>query len=213
MYVFGDWRNDNHHAPIIERDLWDDVQAILAEPTARPPRKPKTEQVEEDPYRYYLQGRVRCPHCGGNGCAYTQGVAKTTHYYVCLLNQKRETKCPVGRVNADALHFTVLSLIERAARHHTIMHRLIAESGGWQSAPDELHSLRGQLAKRRQFIGVQKNNLTNLLADGRGYATLLDRLDKLENEERSVIEQLEAVEQDIAEATLKRPTADQVQAS
>lgn len=34
----------------------------------------------------------------------------------------------------DALHYTLLHQIEHAAKHRTVMHRLIAESGGWQRA-------------------------------------------------------------------------------
>lgn len=164
---------------------------------------------------YYLRGRVRCPFCGqnGDGCAYTQASAGGTHYYVCLLDNKREARCPVGRVNADALHYTVLSLIERAARHHTVMHRLIAETGGWQSAPDELTALRGQLAKKIQLLGVHKNRLVDALADGRGAASIHARLDKLEQDEKALVEQLATVENGIQQATLKRPTAEQVQAA
>lgn len=91
------------------------------------------------------------------------------------------------------------------------MHRLIAESSGWQGAPEELQSLRGQLAKRRQFLGVQIGNLLKVLEDGRGRDSIMGCLARLE-EDRIVAEQLEAVEHDIAEATLKRSTAAQVQA-
>lgn len=187
------------------------MQTLLEKPAPRPPRQTKTEGGG-NPYIYYLRGRVRCPFCN---CAYSPGTAGKgpTHYYFCLKDTKRQGKCPVARVNADALHFSVLTLIERAARHHTVMHRLIAESGGWQGAPDDLQRLRGQLAKRRQAIGMQKSNLMRYLEDGRAGDTILNRLDLLENEDHSVAEQLEAVEQDIAAATLVRPTAGQVQAS
>lgn len=140
---FGNWRNENAHEPLVERDLFNDVQDLLSNVPTRAPRQKSTDKPD-DPFRYYLRGRVYCPYCkddnGNVGCIYTQASAgkSNTHYYVYLRDNKGQTKCPMGRVNANALHFTVLSLIERAARHHTVMHRLIAESQTWKTPPDEL---------------------------------------------------------------------------
>lgn len=210
---FGDWVNESGYPVIIERDLWDAVQAILAETPARPPRKPKG-QVVNDPYLYYLRGRVHCPFCGenGKGCAYTQASAGGTHYYVCLLDNKQQAKCPVGRVNANALHYTVLSFIERAVRHHTVIHRMIAETEGWQTAPDELTTKLRQVIKQLQSIKLRKNNLLDSLASGKGTASILNFLEELEQQERLGSEQQKTLEREIQQATLKRPTAQQVQA-
>jgi hypothetical protein len=213
---FGDWRNESAHEPLVDRPLWDAVFALLDTPPARPPRKPKASI--EDTYRYYLRGRVRCPHCvddKGQGVPYTQASAgkNHTHYYVCLRDNKREGTCQVGRVNADALHYTVLSQIERAARHQTVMHRLIAESGGWQSAPEDLHRFRGELGKKMQFIGAARENLLRALERGRASDTLLNRLDTLEADEREIKEKIVSVDQDIEKATLDRPTASTVMES
>lgn len=45
------------------------------------------------------------------------------------------------------------------------MHQLIAESGGWQKSDTALHQLRA-VAKKKQFLGVQINNLNNAVAVG-----------------------------------------------
>jgi len=215
---FGAWRNEEAHEPIVERELFDAVQEIVAVPPTRPPRG-TTKAGEEDPYRYYLRGRVHCPHCetdqGEKGCVYTQASAgkSGTHYYVCLRDNKGETKCPVGRLNADALHFTVLSLIERAAHHHTVMSRLISESDSWQTPAEDMKRLRGQLGKQLQSVGSKKENLLRALEDGRGATSVLSRLDAIEKEEAELREKITTADQDIEASTLVRPTADVVMAS
>jgi len=78
---------------------------------------------------------VKCPYCG---CSYSpasaHGATKRVPYYSCVSNINCITKCPVGRVNAEALHEAVLGAIEHAAKHQTAMHRMIAQSGGWGKA-------------------------------------------------------------------------------
>src|SRR5215472_10556641 len=96
---------------------------------------------------------------------------------------KRAERCPVQRINADALHHTVLHEIERAARHRTVMHRLIAQSGGWQEPDDDQKAVRGQLAKRKQFVAVQIANITRAVAEGGNFRSLLTTLAKLEAEQ------------------------------
>ncbi len=218
IQIVGERRNENAHPPIVERELFEAVQEIVTVPPSRPPRV-KVEEGNPDTYRYYLRGRVHCPHCkndqGELGCIYTQASAgkSGTHYYVCLRDNKGETKCPVGRLNADALHFTVLSLIERAARHHTVMQRLIAESDSWQTPAEDLQRFRGQLGKQLQFVGTRKENLLRALEDGRGAASVLARLDAIEKEEAKLKEGIATADDDIENATLIRPTADTVMES
>jgi len=133
VQVFGEWRNEQAHEAIIERQTWETVQASLASKAGcRPPRT--------DAYTYYLRGLIYCPHCG---CSYSLYSAKSgkVRYYSCLHNQKRKTCCPVKWVNADALHYTVLHAINRAAKHETVMHKLLAQSSG-DSGSDRLSSDR-----------------------------------------------------------------------
>ena len=200
---FGDWRNENGHKAIVDKATWEAVQEILVVPRGRQPK-------HQDGFTYYLRGLVRCPHCG---CSYTQfssnGNART-HYYGCLDANKGKSDCPVKRINADALHFTILSLVERAAKHHTFMHRIIGESGGWGSATDNQRAMRGQLAKKLQFVGVQIKNMTNALADGRATDLIFNRLEALQVEHKQVSEELRRMETEIARATVRRPTAEQV---
>jgi len=70
--------------------------------------------------------------------------------------------------------------------------------------------MKRQLAKSLQFIGVQITNLTNALGDGRATDLIFSRLESLKAERERVSEELWQLETEIAKATVKRPTAEQV---
>ena len=200
---FGDWRNEHDHEAIVDRATWDAVQEIMAVPRGRKAK-------HEDNFVYYLRGRLRCPYCD---CAYTQFSSNgnsRSHYYGCLHSNKYKTACPVKSVSAEAMHHTILSLLERASKHHTVMHRIIGQSGGWGSATENQRAMRGQLAKKLQFLGVQINNMTNALADGRATDLIFNRLEVLQEEQSHVSEELMRMETEIAKATIQRPTAEMV---
>ncbi len=203
VQCFGDWRNENGHEAIVDWETWNAVQEIMAVPRGR-------DAKHRDNFTYYLRGRLRCPYCE---CAYTQFSSNgntRSHYYGCLYSNKGKSDCPVKRVSAEAMHHTLLSLLDHAAKHHTFMHRIIGESGGWGSAADTKRAMRGQLAKKLQFIGVQISNFTNALGDGRATNLIFNRLEALENEKQQVSEELARLEMEIAKVTVKRPTAEMV---
>ena len=132
-------------------------------------------------------------------------------YYECLHHAKRKSQCPIQRINARALHASFLREVRRAATHPTVMHRRIAESGGWQNAGESQVSLRGQLGKQKQMLDMRAANYIKAIGEGRMSTALMDALDKVEAEKQAVCEQLAQVEQEIEVATVKRPTASQVQ--
>lgn len=144
---------------------------------------------------------------------FTNSAAKggAVRYYECLNHAKRKSQCPVQRINASALHASVLREIRRVATHPTVMHRRIAEAGGWQSAGEAQVSLRGQLSKQKQMMDMRAANYIKAIGEGRSSTYLLDALEKVEAEKQAVCEQLAQVEQEIEVATVKRPTAAQVQ--
>lgn len=203
---FGQWRKEDAWEPIVDAEVWQSVQEAFDAPGRRSGR---LEVADE--YTYYLRGRVSCPHCG---CPYTQAShhGKTTrvHYYVCQKANRRE-KCPVGRVNADRLHHTVLNYMDYASQHPTVMHRLIAQSGGWGMADDAQKALRGQLGKQKQALEMRIANYVKVVGDGRMSEALLAALSKAEAEKEKVCEQMVQADRELRAATIKRPTAAQVQ--
>ena len=207
---FGEWRKDDAHEPIVDRELFGQVQEAIGQFSPRV-------ATGDDDFAYYLRGRVHCPHCG---CPYThlsvnRGSAKRPknriHYYVCSKANKGKSECPVVRINAEALHYTVLFEMDWAARHHTVMHQHIAATGGWGNADAVQKATRGQLAKKKQFNAVQIANLVNAVAQGGNSRSLLATLERLETEQDDLCRQLAQIEAEIAQATVKRPTAAQVQ--
>ena len=211
--VFGQWRNEAAYEAIVSLDMWEAVQTVLAARQYRPARE------KADDFIYYLHGRVRCPHCG---CPYTQtsawGRSSRAHYYICQTANRTASRgsakghlCPVGRVNAGRIHATVLHFVDHAATHHTVMHKLIAQSGGWGSADDAQKALRGQLGKQKQAIEMRIANYVKAIGDGRMSEALLSALDKVEQEKGAVCRQIEEADQEIQAATRQRPTAGRVQ--
>ncbi len=203
LQLFGEWRKDNSHEAIVDRATWEAVQEIVAVPRGRQPK-------HQDDFVYYLRGLLRCPYCN---CSYTQFSSNgnsRSHYYGCLQSNKKKTECPVKSISAEALHHTILSLVERAAKHYTFMHKIIGESGGWGSALDTQRATRGQLAKKLQFINVQITNLTNALGEGRATELIFNRLEMLQAERHQITKELKQMETQITKATVKRPTAEQV---
>ena len=91
------------------------------------------------------------------------------------------------------------------------MHKMIAESGGWQTADDTMKRERGQLSRNKQFIDVKIGNLLNLLADGRAQASLLGKIDTLEAEKAEVQRETDRLDLEIEGSTIARPTAKMVQ--
>lgn len=191
---------------VVEPCVWQTVQELFGAPGRRSGRS----EVADD-YTYCLRGCVLCPHCG---CPYTQAShhGKTTrvHYYVCQKANRRE-KCPVGRVNADRLHHTVLNYMHYASQHPTVMHRLIAQPGGWGTADEAQKVLRGQLGKQKQALEMRIANYVKAVGDGRMSDALLNALSKAEADKEEISQQLMQADRDLRAATIKRPTAAQVQ--
>lgn len=202
---FGDWTNEKAWEPIIERNVFDQAQQILAS-RSRSVRSPRN-----DEYTYLLRDLVWCPFCE---CRYTPSVAKggLVRYYECLRGKKKLSSCPVGRVNSDALHRTILAEIARHAEHHTVMHQAIAQSHAWEEPDGDKIALRAALADQRRKLLVNKSYLLKAIESGRGVDSILVRLEQIEDQEKALNAQISRVDEVIAQTTAKRPTAQQVQA-
>ncbi len=203
---FGEWINESAWEPVIEREVFEQAQQILASKGSSI-RSPRT-----DEYTYLLRDLVWCPFCE---CRYTPSVAKggQVRYYECLRGKKKITSCPVGRVNSDALHQTIIAEIARHAEHQTVMHRAISESHAWEEPEGDTIALRAALAEQRRKLSANKNNFLKAIEMGRAVESILVRLEQIEHQEKDLNAQIAQVDQVIAQTTAKRPTAAQVQAA
>ena len=214
---FGGWSNLTAHEAIVDKETWDKVQARLDEnkkvkvassPVARP-------SSACDP-SYLLHGLMSCPYCENNGncgCGYTQGTAgkSGTRYYLCQYHNKYRTPCPVGRLNADVMEYSVLTAIHRASQHKTVMHKMIADSNTWAKAPDSLHDEITAIQKRLKEVNASIDNIVKFIETGGFSETLASRLNTLEATKASYTQKASEVRLAIANASKKRPTAEMVQ--
>jgi len=207
VQAFGQWRNENAHPAIVDREVWDKAQNFLAfrDTTTYSRRR-------NDDYLYLFRGLVWCPYCN---CAYTSNSAHgrngIVHYYSCQ-NANKKGNCPVVRVNADKLHKAVFEQIRRAVNHPTVMRRVINECmEAWKPAEPILFEERGPLAKRRQFIKMQMGNYTRAIGEGRAVDALLTALERSEKELAEVEARLERIEHEIKLSKIEKPTVEDVQ--
>lgn len=201
---FGDWVNETAWEPVVDREVFEKAQEILAS-QVRAVRSPRS-----DDYVYFLRELIWCPHCG---CRYTPSVAKggAVRYYECLHGKKKLSNCPVARVNCDALHRTILAELARHAEHQTVMHQAIAESHAWSEPEQEKVALRAALAEQRRQLSLKQSNVLKAIENGQVIQSLLDRLQELEQEIKILDARIWEADELIARSTAKRPTAAQVQ--
>jgi len=206
VQVFGEWRNESAHEPIVTIDEWDAAQQYLA---SRRVERYHPAQSKDD-YVYYLRGLVFCPYCG---CAYTQashcGATTRVHYYVCNTQNRAksgEKHCQVGAINADRLHSAVFSQIRRAAMHPSFMRKILSEYGQNWTPNTEAAESRGPLAKRLQFVDMQIGNYMRAIGEGRALETLLTALERAQKQRDEIVEEIEKLDRQIAMSKRKRPT-------
>lgn len=202
---FGEWINETAWEPVVDRDIFERAQEILAS-QVRAVRSPRSND-----YAYLLRELIWCPHCG---CRYTPSVAKggAVRYYECLYAKKKLSNCPVARVNCEALHRTLLAELARHAEHQTVMHQAIAESHAWSEPEQQKVALRAALAEQRRQLSLKQSNVLKAIESGHAIQSLVERLQQLEQEINALDAKMSEVAELIARSTAKRPTAQQVQA-
>ncbi len=208
VYVFGERCKEDGLPVIVERELFEAVQEILKGIETR--YSANRDSVCEN-YTYYLHQRIHCPFCEGE---YTNAAAKggAVRYYVCACDNKSRKVCPIKRMNCNALHAAVLREIRRATDHHTVMHRIIAKSGGWGKADINLRGERNDLSLKKQALEMRIANYIKRIGEGKDSSAVSAALDKCEAELAAVQQFLADVDAQIVLDTVARPTATQVQA-
>ncbi|MGN0654299.1 MAG: recombinase family protein [Oscillospiraceae bacterium] len=98
------------HEPIIEREIWETVQKLVARTKRRAPKK-------ENARKHIFSGLVRCADCGSNMSYHTNTVNKDIHYFSCS-NYVKDTRgdCQTRHyIRADALEQIVMFELKRLA--------------------------------------------------------------------------------------------------
>ncbi len=209
VLVFGEWRNETAHEAIITPELWLKVQDVQNQRV-----RPMKSDAEE-PWSFYLRGRVYCTSCGYRMTpANHHGRTAPVRYYECINNTKHKKPCPVKRINAHALHNEVIEQIRRAAAHPTRLAELIREAVKMVPPEDTLTSQILAVAKRAKDVEKRtKAVLTAIEAGGAGLRALLTRLEELQEQQQA----LQAEQYELAarrgESHIVRPDKEYVQAT
>lgn len=101
--------HEGQHQAIVDQDVWDRVQAMLA-------RNYRTAgALTRNKHGALLKGILRCGHCRAAmiHSVSVKGVRRY-RYYVCTRAQKRgHAHCPTGTVNAESLEVAVVSKLRQ----------------------------------------------------------------------------------------------------
>lgn len=131
----------DHHAPIIDRDLWNRTQAELLR------RSPSGEAKVKYSNRYWCSGRILCGECGRNFVSHTKKTTNGTLYkaWRCLENASHGTRkndacggmgCDNHSVNELALLTCVCHAVRLiAVNREKIKKEMMAEINQIAAAP------------------------------------------------------------------------------
>lgn len=157
---------EDAHEPLITQDVFDRVQARLAENKAR------TRGAASD---YVLSGLVRCTHCGrpyiGGGGGRRAASKDPEHYriYKCSGSDDNNRVCPgkIGTVYKRVLEPLVFEIVATVAADPQIQVLIREEIERYMR---ELRSGSGEekasLAARKQVLEREKDNLVEAIARG-----------------------------------------------
>jgi site-specific DNA recombinase len=184
--------HQGEHAPLLDEEVWQAVQAGLRE------RRPPAADLTIERQRAFLQGRLHCLPCG---CAMTPSYAvRNGHvryrYYVCCAAQKRGWgSCPSKSVPALEIERVVIEQVRSYLRDPTTAAPLtdataapseaLAEFGVLEPSltEPELAWLVRRLVQRVDYDGARHKMSTTLDLDH--FATFVETLQRRRQEERS----------------------------
>ena len=201
---FGKNLNETAHEAIITQEMW---LAVENARTHRPPRSPKQNMKDTRPY--YLRHRVNCVHCAARmtPAGHYGANREKTSYYECLSAHRKLTEgCTSPRVNATALHASLLTELTRCAKHPTRLAGYIREAV--KKLPDTSAITHKYREAKKRLLEVERRiaQVTSAIEQGGGsIRSLVDRLSLLERERLSIEEEKCRLEGEHASQSASRP--------
>jgi site-specific DNA recombinase len=153
LYVGEVSHHDKHypgeHEAIVPRDLFDKVQAILAENCRCRANKTRAQTPA------LLKGLIKCGHCGGSmGPTFAKKNGKTYRYYLCIAASKNGyDTCPVKTIAAGEIEGAVIDQLRgifRAPEMVAATYRAATEQH--RAEIERLEAERGELKKQMESI-------------------------------------------------------------
>ena len=187
VYQFHDYRAEDAIPAIIDRKLFDQVQARM-KTVAKAPARNKAKRA------YLLAGKLFCGHCGCkmNGSMNTNGYS----YYECYGKKNLHKDCHKKNLRRDFIEDVVvrdaMSLLTDE-NIETIADVAIRANAQELEHTTNIPSLRGRLHETR----VSLENLTKAIESGLSPETLVKRMVELEKEKKILETELKNEEKDV----------------
>lgn len=183
VYKYLDIRREGGVPAIISKDLFDAVQRNLAKNAEAPARgKAKVD--------YLLSGKLFCGHCGApmNGESGTSKTGAVYNYYTCY-TRKKGKNCDKKPLRKEWIELVVAKSAAELMTDEVINE--LADMAMAQSDKDLKENTRiPELTAHKQEIEQAIGNITKAIEKGVASDTLLDRLNELEQEKKSILSQL-----------------------
>lgn len=153
---------------------------------------------------YLLAGKLFCGHCEAAmvGVSGTSKTGKKHYYYYCPNNRGRKKDCTKKQVSRDELESRITDLVVEYVLRRDVLEKVARSVWELQSEND---ASRAEMQVYEKKLRDNKNAIENILQaveTGRGTASLLDRLQRLEDEQvvlRGEVERLKLQKQDLTE--------------
>lgn len=169
----------NAFAPIVDLNVWNEVQEIVKEEARAPYVKSRLRQRI-----YPLVGKMYCGACGepfrGNGRSFvnkeTGELERELVYYTCR-GQHVHNNCKIGSVRKDMIDEYVFGQIKKLILNENLVDDiadLIFSSLDKDSNSDLLEEI-AELKKQKTQLEKKLENLVDLLLDGQISKTLLNK--------------------------------------
>ena len=184
VYEYGDFRNENGIPPIIDRDLYEKVQAYCkTKPNARhSPQKRRRESGT-----YLLTGKAFCGECKSPlvGISGTSKTGSLYFYYNCKTHRENKAACRKKQIPRDyAEELVCLQLMHIISRPEVITALADAAIGYLKETQDteEIRMLSDRLAK----VTAEKENTLKAIRAGIFASSVQQMLQELETEESAL---------------------------
>jgi DNA invertase Pin-like site-specific DNA recombinase len=203
---------ENYCPPVIDRPLWDSVQAVNARFSGRyhfagEPRNHPRRLAGS----YLLSSLVYCLRCGAPLAGNTSTIKGRAYVSYRCTNAKNRRSCDARMIPAEPLESEILHHLQDYVLQPDVLAAMLTE--GTAAARVRRGSLQPVITgKRRQLqkIDAGISNLTRAIAESGHSIALLEELDRQETAKTELLTELANLEQQTIQADLPDLTIDQV---
>lgn len=152
----------NHHEPIVSREDFEAVQAVIAQHRREKGIKPKQTKYLN---RYPFSGKIICGHCGGTFKRRTHAYGRHKIAWCCGTHIADIAKCPVKYIPESVLECAFVTMMNKLIfANQTVLKPLLFSLRG-VNADDGMERI-GELEKSLEENRRQQEMLVSLMSKG-----------------------------------------------